>query len=123
MLERKKQLERERHELIQTNMFFSSKCEDYKKKLADLITEGKELERELIFLDGQINLAHKKKYQVIDQSERVPPPTEMTNRPNKTDTTNTLPLFSDRKTNIEGPFTRKMANSVSVRETSKKMTL
>jgi len=66
MLERKKQLERERHELIQTNMFFSSKCEDYKKKLADLITEGKELERELIFLDGQINLAHKKKYQVID---------------------------------------------------------
>jgi hypothetical protein len=47
-------------------MFFSSKCEDYKKKLADLITQGKELERELVFLDGQINLAHKKKYQVIE---------------------------------------------------------
>ncbi len=41
MLERKKELERERHHLIQTNIFFSSKCEEYKKKLADLISEGK----------------------------------------------------------------------------------
>jgi hypothetical protein len=38
MLERKKELEKERHELIQTNMFFSNKCEDYKKKLTDLIS-------------------------------------------------------------------------------------
>lgn len=37
MLERKKQLERERHQLIQTNIFFSTKCEEYKKKLADLV--------------------------------------------------------------------------------------
>lgn len=41
MLERKKELERERHHLIQTNIFFSAKCEEYKKKLAELIAEGK----------------------------------------------------------------------------------
>lgn len=37
MIERKKELEKERFELIQTNMFFSNKCEDYKKKLALLV--------------------------------------------------------------------------------------
>jgi hypothetical protein len=31
-----------------------------------LVAEGKELEKELLFLDGQINNAHKKKYQVIN---------------------------------------------------------
>lgn len=101
MLERKKELERERHELIQTNMFFSAKCEDYKKKLADLVAEGKELERELVFLDSQINSAHKKKYQVISQYEQLQPPTsnEGTAKTKKADSTNTLPLFSDRKPN------------------------
>jgi hypothetical protein len=41
MIERKKELEKERFELIQTNMFFSNKCEDYKRKLALLVAEGK----------------------------------------------------------------------------------
>jgi hypothetical protein len=45
------------------------------------------------------------------------------NIPNKTEVTNTLPLFSDRKTNFDAPFTRKMANSVSVRDAAKKITL
>ena len=63
MMERKKQLERERHELIQTNIFFSSKCEHYKTQLAQAISEGQELERELLFLDAQINHAHHQRYQ------------------------------------------------------------
>jgi hypothetical protein len=80
MLERKKQLERERHQLIQTNIFFSSKCEEYKKKLADLVAEGKELERELVFLDAQIQSTTKRKYQVLsshDQESRQPTPVQM----------------------------------------------
>ena len=40
MMERKKELERERHELIQTNIFFSSKCENYKQQLSQVISEG-----------------------------------------------------------------------------------
>ena len=83
MLERKKELERERHQLIQTNIFFSSKCEDYKKKLSDLVAEGKELERELVFLDTQIHSTTKRKYEVMsnqdiqDSHQPTPSPTQV----------------------------------------------
>jgi hypothetical protein len=100
MIERKKELEKERFELIQTNMFFSNKCEDYKRKLALLVAEGKELEKELLFLDGQINNAYKKKYQIIQQQDNGQNQQQQTPQglpaivQNKT---HTLPLFSDRK--------------------------
>lgn len=114
MIERKKELEKERYELIETNMFFSSKCEDYKRKLALLVAEGKELEKELLFLDGQINNAHKKKYQIIGSTHTPQEPL-----PNITHSkTNTLPLFSDRKAD-----SNKLANSVSVRDTTKRSIL
>lgn len=67
MVERKKELEKERHELIQTNIFFSNKCEEYKQKLSLLLSEGKELEKEIIFLDSQMELATKKKYQMLEE--------------------------------------------------------
>lgn len=115
MIERKKELEKERYELIETNMFFSSKCEDYKRKLALLVAEGKELEKELLFLDGQINNAHKKKYQLIANSSHTPQETLPAIAHSKT---NTLPLFSDRKAD-----SNKLANSVSVRDTTKRAIL
>lgn len=115
MIERKKELEKERYELIETNMFFSSKCEDYKRKLALLVAEGKELEKELLFLDGQINNAHRKKYQIIATSQ---PPHEQLPAIAHTKT-NTLPLFSDRKADSSN----KLANSVSVRDTTKRAIL
>lgn len=115
MIERKKELEKERYELIETNMFFSSKCEDYKRKLALLVAEGKELEKELLFLDGQINNAHKKKYQIIGSTHTPQEPLPAIAHSK----TNTLPLFSDRK----AESSNKLANSVSVRDTTKRAIL
>ena len=122
MLERKKELERERHQLIQTNIFFSSKCEDYKKKLSDLVAEGKELERELVFLDTQIHSTTKRKYEVMssqdiqESPQPTPAPTQVVTA-SKSQAPNSLPILSDRKA---GPVTRKLANSVSVKSTNKK---
>jgi hypothetical protein len=44
MLDRKKELERERHHLIQTNIFFSSEYEEHSNKLTDLVSEVSSLE-------------------------------------------------------------------------------
>lgn len=78
-------------------------------------------------MDGQINNAYKKKYQIIQQQDKglsqhqVPQalPAIVQNK------TNTLPLFSDRKQaekiDREKPTpVNKLASSVSVRDTTSK---
>lgn len=107
-------------------MFFSNKCEDYKRKLAVLVAEGKELEKELLFLDAQIDNAHQKKYHLIAQQDQphptpTPTPTQHQPLPNIQNKTHTLPLFSDRKPQQKPNNT--LANSVSVRDTTKKTIL
>lgn len=101
-------------------MFFSNKCEDYKKKLAVLVSEGKELEKELLFLDAQINGAHKKKYEVLTENDKKNQP-EALPAINPKVITNTLPLFTDRKGGDSS--SKKLVNSVSVRDTNKKAIL
>jgi hypothetical protein len=102
-------------------MFFSNKCEDYKKKLAILVSEGKELEKELLFLDAQINGAHKKKYEVLAENDKKNQPEALPAISNPKAITNTLPLFSDRKGGDSS--SKKLVNSVSVRDTNKKAIL
>ena len=125
-MERKKELERERHQLIQTNIFFSSKCEEYKKKLADLVAEGKELERELVFLDGQIESTTKRKFQVLSSPEQREPRERESGQGSSVQEVSlkhetppsTLPILSDRKQG--GSSSRKLMNSVSVKSTNKR---
>ena len=45
MLQRKSELEKERNHLIQTNMFFSKKCEQYKQNYSHLVQEAQDLQR------------------------------------------------------------------------------
>lgn len=47
-------------------MFFSQKCEQYKQVYAKLVQESKDLEKEIQFLDGQIESANSKRLNLVD---------------------------------------------------------
>lgn len=67
MLERKAELEKERNHLIEKNMFYSQKCEQYKQTYTKLVQESKDLEKEIQFLDGQIAAANEKRMSLVDE--------------------------------------------------------
>ena len=50
-------------------MFFSQKCEQYKQTYAKLVQESNDLERELKFLDQQMQSATTKRLNLVDEVE------------------------------------------------------
>jgi hypothetical protein len=78
-------------------MLYSSKCEEYKKKLSDLVSEGKELEQEIVFLDGQMDLAQKRKYDMLSEVENQKFEQQRHFQTDRDDRNSKLPLFTEKK--------------------------
>ena len=68
-------------------MFFSQKCEQYKQVYSKLVQESNDLDREIKFLDGQIETATQKKLALIDEVQGSAYDKESTH----------LPLFTEKK--------------------------
>ncbi len=48
-------------------MFYSNKCLEYKKELDKKLSEGHQLEKEIEFLEKQINNSNSKKVELLSQ--------------------------------------------------------
>lgn len=71
MLEKKEQLEAEREQFREATVYFSNKCEVFKGKLQKVVTQTKDLENEIKFLNEQINGATKKNMKLKDELQGI----------------------------------------------------
>lgn len=70
-------MEAEREQFKEATIYFSNKCEVFKGKLQKVVTETKDLENEIRFLNEQINGATKKNLKLKDELDM------MRNRPSE----------------------------------------
>lgn len=67
MIEKKEQLQKEREQFLQASIFFSNKCEQFKQKLARVVSDTRDLQSEIRFLGEQIDQANAAKLHLQEE--------------------------------------------------------
>lgn len=71
MIEKKEKLQKERQKFLESSIYFSNKCKEFKTILNNVVNTAKDLENEIQFLNEQIVYADKHNNKLKSELEQL----------------------------------------------------